>query len=152
MPIPSAVVTDSRSEPFFQATPIFKQIPGTDYIWHDVALLVAPGGNHNLVREKMSAVVDSVYAEYRKNIERQHDNIERRIEAKLKTPIPEAKVQAAEGGVEVAVRYPVEGGRASEIDGRIVHAISEMLSHEADLKAQTSGLPKIRLVTRPVTR
>jgi len=119
---------------------------------HDVAVLVAPGGNHKLVQEKVSAVVDSVYAEYRKNIERQHDNIERRIEAKLKTPIPEAKVQAAEGGVEVVVRYPVEGGRASEIDGQIVHAISEMLSKETDLKAMVSGPPKIRLVARPAAR
>jgi small-conductance mechanosensitive channel len=146
---PTGRVVEFSNSVLFQASPVFKQIPGTDYTWHEVTLLVVPGGDYKLVQEKMSAVVNSVYAEYRGSIERQHSNIERRIEAKLKTPIPEAKAQSVEDGVEVVVRYPVEAGRVSEIDGRLIHAISELIVSENDLRSLVSGPPKIRVVARP---
>jgi Mechanosensitive ion channel len=149
---PTGRLVEFSNSVLFQAAPVFKQIPGTDYTWHEAVVLVVPGGNYKLVQEKVGAVVDSVYANYRKNIERQHSNIEHRIEAKLTIPVPETKAQTVEGGVEVLVRYPVESAKVSEIDARIIHAISEAISSDASLKAVVSGAPKARLFARSPAR
>ncbi len=49
-----------------------------------------------------------IYAGYSKEIERQHADIERRVDILIATPRPEARLQFADGGLELLVRYPVE--------------------------------------------
>jgi len=42
----------------FQAgTPLYKQIPGTEYTWHEVAVLIAPDGDHRLAQARLLAAV-----------------------------------------------------------------------------------------------
>jgi len=130
---------------FFQATtPLFKQIPGTEFAWHEIAFAVVPGANYKMVQEKLLGAVNSVYARYKGEIERQHGNIERRIEFELQVPVPAAQLQFTDAGLEFAVRYPVELRRSSEIDDEITLAFLEITEKEPDLKAAVSGLPKIR--------
>ena len=51
------VVMFSNSVLFQAATPLFKQIPGTEYAWHEVAVSLAPGSNYKLVQDQISGVV-----------------------------------------------------------------------------------------------
>lgn len=134
---------------FFQATtPLFKQIPGTEFAWHEIAFAVVPGANYKLMQEKLLGVVNSVYAKYKGEIERQHGNIERRIEIELQVPVPVAQLQFTDTGLEFAVRYPVEIRRSSEIDDELTLALLEIIEKEPDLKAAVSGLPKIRAAVK----
>ncbi len=65
------VVVFSNSVLFQAATPLFKQIPGTEYAWHEVAFNLVPGGNHKLAQEKLFQAVNAVHDQYREGFERQ---------------------------------------------------------------------------------
>lgn len=138
------VIVFSNSVLFQAGTPLFKQIPGTEYAWHEVVVSLAPGSNYKLVQDKLSHAVNSVYEQYRVGLESQLGNIEQRIEVQLKAPIPETKLQFTDSGLEFVVRYPVDIRRASEIDDKTTRAVLDALDHEADLKASVTGSPKIR--------
>jgi len=138
------VVVFSNSVLFQAGTPLFKQIPGTEYAWHEVALALAPGSNYKLVQEKVAGVVDAVFDKYRSTIESQLGGIERRVEVQLKAPIPESKLQFADAGLEFVVRYPVDIRKASEIDDQITRAVVDAMEASTDLKSAAAGPPKIR--------
>jgi small-conductance mechanosensitive channel len=142
------VVVFANSVLFQAGTPLYKQIPGADYSWHEVVVALAPDANLKLVQEKILGAVNSVYAQYRGAIERQYSQIERVVEIQLQMPSPEGRLQFADVGLEFTVRYPVEIRKAPEIDDKVTEKLLEALAGEANLKAAVSGIPKIRAAIR----
>ncbi len=138
------VVMFSNSVLFQAGTPLFKQVPGTEYAWHEVAISLAPGSNYKLVQDQISRVVGSVYEKYREVIESQLGGIERRLEVQLKAPVPESKLQFTDAALEFVVRYPVDIRRASEIDENVTRAVLDVLDTNEALKAAVASPPKIR--------
>ncbi|MGB6962038.1 MAG: mechanosensitive ion channel family protein [Candidatus Acidiferrum sp.] len=138
----------SNSVLFQPTTPLFKQIPGTEYTWHEIVLTLASGGDHKLVQEKLVAAVNSVYEKYRDAIERQHGAIEDRMEVVLKAPAPEVKIQLADAGLELLARYPVDLHQASEMDDEVARAVLGMFGADEKLRAAVSGTPRIRAAIR----
>jgi len=90
---------------FQTGTPLFKQIPGTEYAWHEVVLRITQNADHRAAQEKLEATVKSVYSKYGQHIERQHASIERRVDIQIEAPRPEARLQLGEAGLELLVRY-----------------------------------------------
>lgn len=142
------VVVFSNSVLFQATTPLFKQIPGTEYAWHEVVLSLVSGANHKLAQEKLLQAVISVYDQYREHIERQRGFIERRIEVQLKAPSPESRLQFGDAGLELLVRYPVQIRNESEMDEQITRKVLELIQSEPDVQAAVSGSPKIRAAVR----
>jgi small-conductance mechanosensitive channel len=138
------LVVFSNSVLFQTGTPLFKQIPGTEYAWHEVVVMIAPSGNHMAAQQKLVAAVNQIYSKYRKEIERQHSDIERRVDILIETPRPEARLQFAENGLELLVRYPVEIRRAPDIDEEMTRTVLQLIESDAELKTAVSGTPKIR--------
>jgi small-conductance mechanosensitive channel len=138
------IVVFSNSVLFQATTPLYKQIPGTDYTWHEVALQLVPGADYKPLEEKVLAAVNKIYDRYRKNIESQHSDLERSIEYEMKAPVPQAKLHFADAGLEFLVRYPTEIHSAPEVDDEVTKAVLEVIEKEPNLKALVSGLPRIR--------
>ena len=138
------IVVFSNAVLFQTGTPLFKQIPGTEYSWHEVAVLIAPNGNHKAAQEKLVAAVQAVYSRYRQNIERQHATIERRVDIQIETPRPEARLQFVDTGLELLVRYPVELREAPDIDEEMTRKVLALIETDEELKAAVSGTPRIR--------
>jgi len=59
------LVVFSNSVLFQTGTPLFKQIPGTEYAWHEVVVMIAPSCNHKMPQDKLVAGVNEIYAGYR---------------------------------------------------------------------------------------
>jgi small-conductance mechanosensitive channel len=138
------IVVFSNAVLFQTGTPLFKQIPGTEYAWHEVAVMIAPNGNHKTAQEKLVAVVNAVYSQYQGEIERQHADIERRVDIQIETPRPEARLQFVDTGLELLVRYPVEIRKAPDIDEQMTRKVLELVENDAALKEAVAGTPKIR--------
>jgi small-conductance mechanosensitive channel len=138
------IVVFANSVLFQATTPLFKQIPGTDYAWHEVTVALDPSGNAKSAQEKLVAAVHSVYENYREGFARQHGDVERRIEITLKMPEPQGQLQFTETGLECVVRYPVELARVAEVDARVTRELLDLIENDADLKAIVSGHPLIR--------
>lgn len=142
------IVVFSNSVLFQTGTPLFKQIPGTEYSWHEVVVMIAPDGNHKAAQEKLMAVVEEVYSKYRGEIESQHAAIERRVDIQVDMPRPEARLQFADAGLELLVRYPVEIRSAPDTDEQMTRRVLDLIAKDETLKAAVSGTPKIRSAIR----
>jgi small-conductance mechanosensitive channel len=138
------VVVFSNSVLFQATTPLFKQIPGTEYAWHEVVFNLVPGGNHKHAQEKLFQAVNAVHDQYREGFERQRGFIERRIEVQLKTPSPEARLQFGDTGLELLVRYPVEIRNESVTDEQVTRKVLEVIQSDPEVQAGVVGTPKIR--------
>jgi small-conductance mechanosensitive channel len=138
------IVVFSNSVLFQTGTPLFKQIPGTEYAWHEVVMMIAPDGNHKAAQEKLVAAVNAVYSQYREEIERQHYAIERHVDIQVEVPRPEARLQFADAGLELLVRYPVAIRKAPDIDEEMTRKVLDLIETDDALKAAVSGNPKIR--------
>ncbi|HKT88054.1 MAG TPA: hypothetical protein VJQ59_06440 [Candidatus Sulfotelmatobacter sp.] len=138
------IVVFSNSVLFQAGTPLFKQIPGTEYSWHEVVVMIAPGGNHKSAQEKLMATVNSVYSKYQKDIELQHAGIERRVDIQVDLPRPAAHLQFVDAGLELLVRYPIEIRKAPAIDEEMTRKVLELVNSDGELKSAVTGTPKIR--------
>ena len=138
------IVVFSNSVLFQTGTPLFKQIPGTEYSWHEVVVKISPDGNHKATEEKLMAAVKKVYDGYCKEIERQHAGIERRVDIQIETPRPEARLQFSDTGLELLVRYPVDIRRAPDIDEEMTRTVFQLIASDDTMKAAVLGTPKIR--------
>jgi len=133
---------------FQPTTPLYKQVPGTEYAWHEVAIGLAPGGNHKVVQDRALAAVNGVFGEYREVLERQQGTIGDRMEIVLKAPAPEARFQLNDDGPTLLVRYPVLLRRASEIDDRVAQALIDVVATDETAKAAIAGTPRIRAAVK----
>ncbi|MGA7853150.1 MAG: mechanosensitive ion channel family protein [Candidatus Acidiferrales bacterium] len=142
------IVVFSNAVLFQATTPLYKQIPGTEYTWHEVVLQGVPGADFKPVEEKLLAAVNSVYERYRADIERQHTDLERNIEIQMKAPAPQSKLQFSETGLELLVRYPTELRTAPEIDQEVTEAVLNAIAKDPALKAAVTGMPRIRAAVK----
>lgn len=142
------IVVFSNSVLFQTGTPLFKQIPGTEYAWHEVVLRITQNADHRAAQEKLEGTVNSVYSKYKQHIERQHASIERRVDIQIEAPRPEARLQFGETGLELAIRYPVEIRRAPDTDEEMTQRVLDLVENDAVMKAATAGTPKIRTVVK----
>ena len=138
------IVVFSNSVLFQAGTPLFKQIPGTEYGWHEIAVTLAPNGNYKLVQDKILGAVNAVYAQYRDRIERQLGGIEGQADIQIKSPTPDGKLQLSDTGAEFVVRYPVDIRASSDIDDQITRAVMDLMNSDAELNKAITGAPKIR--------
>ena len=141
---PTGRVVVFSNSVMFQATPFFKQLPGTAYAWHEVAITLAPDTNYAVAEQKLLDVVNSVYSQYKHNIDHQHALVERLIDSPVSAPMPKAHLRFTDEGLEFVVRYPVEIPRAAEIDDEMTRKLMETIGEEPELKAAVSGSPKLR--------
>ena len=142
------IVAFSNSVLFQTGTPLFRQIPGTEYTWHEVVVTITPSGNHKAAEEKLMGLVEDVYSKYRAEIERQHAAIERRVDIQVDMPRPEARLQFADAGLELLVRYPVELRSAPDTDEEMTRRVLDLIATDETLKTAVSGTPKIRSAIR----
>jgi small-conductance mechanosensitive channel len=142
------IVVFSNSVLFQAATPLFKQIPGTEFAWHEVVVTLAPTGNYKLVQERILDAVNAVYAKYRQELERQYRTVVRQIDIPLSAPEPKPVLQFAQTGLELQVRYPVSLRHASEVDDQLTRKLLDIVSSDEELRASVAGSPQLRSAVR----
>jgi small-conductance mechanosensitive channel len=118
------VVEFPNSVVFDHSAGIFKQLPGTRFLWHEVSLTVPSDSDFRATQSKMLAAVESVFEQYRPAIEQQHRDMDRLLGMTTPPPRPHSRLRVASGGMEIRVRYPVEIENAGEIDDEVAAAVA----------------------------
>jgi len=145
-PLPTGRVVAFSNAVVFQAgSGMFKQIPGTNFLWHEITLTLDPKTNYRQVEQRMMEAVNKVFAEYRDKMELQRRNVERSLNSTLAAFAPESRLHLTQTSLEVVIRYPVELANAGEIDNRVTRAILEALELDPNLRAQVSAGPSIKM-------
>jgi small-conductance mechanosensitive channel len=142
------IVVFSNAVLFQAATPLFKQLPGAEYAWHEVALTLNPAGKIDLVETQVLDAVNAVHVGYESELQRQLGATERRFDFQMKVPEPHGQLQYGDAGLEYVVRYPVALRQVSEVDDKITRKLLEIFEQQPELQAGVSGLPRIRAAVK----
>lgn len=131
------VVVFSNAVVFQPTAGLFKQIPGTNFVWHEITLTLAAESDYRQVEKRMLEAVNRVFAGYKEKMESQRQSIERTLATRSAQRLnPEGRLHLTPGGMEVIIRYPVELENASEIDDKITR----------ELLAEVERDPKLRVI------
>ncbi len=129
----------------FQAgTPLYKQLPGTGYAWHELTVKLADGADYKAVCEAIVKEMQAVYEGYRSAIERQHEAVQQWMQAMVEAPAIESRLQFTGGAFQMWARFPVEIREAAETDEKITEALVRLMAENPAVKAAVAGTPSIQ--------
>jgi len=128
----------------FQPSGFFKQLPGSDYNWHEVALTLAPESDYKLAEQRLLAAVGQVVNDYLPDVQKQHEIVNQSVHVSTPTPQISGQFHFVESGLEYVVRYPVQTHRTAEIDDQITRHLLTVIDEEPKLKLVNSSPPKIQ--------
>jgi small-conductance mechanosensitive channel len=145
---PTGRVVVLANSSLFSTTPLYKQLPGTDYAWHEIYLNVPEDADTGSAKTQMLRAVEKVYGGYRTSIEQQHGDLERLLDYKTDLPVPSAHVRLGESGLEVVVRYPASIRNMSEVDERVTQEVLGAIHSDEALKKSVTSIPHIRAAVK----
>jgi small-conductance mechanosensitive channel len=142
------VVAFSNSIVFQPSAGLFKQIPGTSFVWHEITLMLSPDTDYNSVKERLLEAVKTVLADYHDEMERQNREMEKALISTSGYGLqPSVQLRFSLSAVEATIRFPVDLQHASETDERVSRELLRALDREPQFKLAASGSPSIRLRT-----
>jgi small-conductance mechanosensitive channel len=149
-PLPTGRVVAFSNAVVFQASAgMFKQIPGTNFLWHEITLTLDAKSDYRQVEQRMMEAVNKVFAEYRDKMEMQRRNVERSLNSTVDAFAPVSRLHLTQTALEVVIRYPVELGNAGEIDDRLTREILDAIGRDPSLHLQVSAGPAVKMEEQP---
>ena len=133
----------------FQTTPgLFKQVPGTSLVWHEVSLTFAADGDYHIIEQRMLAALDAALRDYCHDLEQLRLKMEASLSSvSVDSLASKLRFRLTSAGLEVQLRFPVESGKAAEIDDRVTRELLHAIESEPKLKVVAAEVPAIRLAT-----
>jgi small-conductance mechanosensitive channel len=136
------VVAFSNSVVFQPDAALFKQIPGTSFVWHEVSLTLAADSDYRGIEKKMLDAVNEIFAGYHDKMKAQHSSMERAISSMAVGPLDtESRIRLVPTGIQVVVRYPVELEHAAEVDDKVTRAVVNATGHRPQVEAPGGATP-----------
>src|SRR6266704_5723305 len=145
------VVAFSNGVVFQANAGLFKQIPGTSFLWHEITLTVGLESDYREVEKRMLGAGNKVLADHQERLEAQRKGMEKAFTSVGVTSFAlESHLRLTPSGLEVAIRYPVELGSAAEIDDRITREMLDAIEREPKLRLIGSSGPSVKTEEQPV--
>jgi small-conductance mechanosensitive channel len=140
------VVAFSNSIVFQPTAGIFKQIPGTNFVWHELKLTLASETDYHVAKDRIIKAVDSALGHYRENIDTQRRMVERNLSTVSAGELqPKVRLHYTASGIEAAVRYPVEIEKATDIDDHLMRELLSAVEQEPRLKLISAEMPTAKV-------
>jgi small-conductance mechanosensitive channel len=135
------VVAFSNAIVFQANAGLFKQIPGTSFVWHEIELALPVSSEYRRIEEQIMAAVKRVCDNYRENMARQRRMMQRALSPMpIRELEPESRLRLTQSGAELVIRYPVEMENAGETDDCITREVLGATECEPKLKLVGSAL------------
>jgi small-conductance mechanosensitive channel len=142
------VVAFSNSIVFQPTAGLYKQIPGTNFVWHEITLTLSPDTDYNSVKQRLLEAVGAVLADYHEEMERQNREMEKTVISMSGNGLrPKIQLRFTSSAVEATIRFPVDLQHAAETDERVSRELLKALDREPKFKLAGSGSPSMRLRT-----
>ncbi len=144
------VVVFSNSVVFQSGGGFFRQIPGTNFVWHQITLTLAAESDYRSVEERLVGAVEKVFGEYRDKMEHQRKRMQHALSTVAVDSLrPQSRLRLTQSGLDVVIRYPLELEKAAEVDDRITREVMDAIERKPKLKLVGSGTPNIQPVQEP---
>jgi small-conductance mechanosensitive channel len=146
------VVAFSNGVVFQANAGMFKQIPGTNFLWHEITLTLGLESDYREVEKRMLDAGNKVLAEHQEKIETQRKGLEKALNTMRPASFAlESHLRLTSAGLEVSIRYPVELGNAAAIDDRITREMLDAIEREPKLRLIGSGAT-VKTAEQPAAR
>lgn len=133
----------------FQAgSPLYKQMPGTEFAWHELIVKFNDGADYQGAAAAILKVVSQIYEAYRPSIERQHSEIQQWMHTSLAAPEISSHLQFDSGAIQLWARFPVQIENAASTDDKLTLALLELFANDAKVKSAVAALPTIKASVR----
>jgi small-conductance mechanosensitive channel len=142
------VAVFANSVLFQSGTPLYKQMPGTEYAWHELTVRLKPDADYRAATSAILYAVTTIYDTYRDSIEGQHQRVEAWMDTAVEKPGIEPRLQLAESGLQYAVLFPVEIKNASSTDEAIIHTLLHDMENNSVVKDAIAAPPQVKAVVK----
>jgi hypothetical protein len=114
---------------FQAAGGLFKQIPGVNLSWHETTLDLPVVKDYAALKDKLLSAVSRVSDQYRAEITRQTQEIQRTTAAlSVEDAAPHVQMHLDNGRMQALIRYPVHREDAAEIDEQVSEAVLQVIA------------------------
>ena len=137
------VAVFANSVLFQTGTPLYKQMPGTEYAWHELVAKLKPTADVDAIRTELLNAVNAAYARYKDKIDQQHQKVETWMGAAMEAPVVSSRLQMIDGTPLIAVLFPVQIADAAETDQEIVTTIMQAMNKDSVLQAGLAAVPSL---------
>jgi small-conductance mechanosensitive channel len=141
------IVVFANSVLFQTGTPLYKQIPGTSYAWHSLALKLKPSSDYRAAIQDVREAVQHVYATYKDRMERQYTSTELWMDTSIPHPGIEMKMDLSDG-LRFVVLYPVPFSDSANIDQQYAQAVVDLMNRDQKVSAAIDGPPLLQAVEK----
>ncbi len=107
-------------------------------------MTLSPDSDFRLAERLFLEAINSIFAKYKDDIERQHADVNNILHLQLPAPKPEGRLRFVDAGLEFLIRYPVQLHNGPETDDKITRALLETIAKEPKLKLVPTGTPSIQ--------
>ncbi|MDE1160332.1 MAG: mechanosensitive ion channel [Acidobacteriaceae bacterium] len=142
------VAVFANSVLFQTGTPLYKQLPGTEYAWHELTAKLKPDADADAVLKHLSAIVENVYNGYKSVIDAQQRQIEAWAGTAVDPPRIDSHIRLMDDGLQVALLFPVQIADAAEADAAIASVILSEWKDEGVLRTGLSATPVIKAAVK----
>lgn len=140
------IVAFSNSIVFQPTAGIFKQIPGTNFIWHEMKLTLASETDYSSARQRITQAVSGALEQFRDNIEAQRQGLEKNLTSVSSAELrPKVRLHYTSSGIEATIRFPVELQKASEMDDHVMKEIMAALNQEPKIRLISAEMPAMKV-------
>jgi small-conductance mechanosensitive channel len=142
------MVAFSNSIAFQTAAGLFRQVPGTSFVWRESTFTLAADSDYRLVEQRLLAALDIAFHDYKASFEQLGRQMEESLSSVVVGPLmPRLRFRLTTAGLEVVLRFPVEMRLAEEIDDRLTRELLRSIEMEPKLKVVAAEVPSINLRT-----
>jgi small-conductance mechanosensitive channel len=146
--LPTGRITAFSNSIVFQAgAGLFKRIPGTNFMWHEITLTFAPESDYQEIGKRLHEAVEAVFRDYQDTLERQQQQMQQSLNPM--TPIelrPTVRLRFTAAGTEAVIEYPVVLRQATDIDEKLMRELLAAVDHEPRLKLIGTEAATVKLV------
>jgi small-conductance mechanosensitive channel len=140
------MVAFSNSIAFQTAAGLFKQVPGTSFLWRESNFTLAADSDYRVVEQRLLAAIDAVFQDFKANFELMGHQMEEKLSSITVGPLtPRLRFRLTTAGLEVILRFPVERRMAEVMDDRLTREILKAIELEPKLKIVAAEVPGIQL-------
>ncbi len=138
------VAVFANSVLFQTGTPLYKQLPGTEYAWHELTAKLKPEADTEAVSKELCNIVEGVYQTYKPAIEAQQQQMESWMGAPVDRPSVDSHLRMTDDSLQVAILFPVQIDGAGKADAAIAAAVVKAMQAEGPLKQGLAAVPTIK--------
>ena len=142
------MVAFSNSIAFQPNAGLFRQVPGTNFVWRETSITLAADSDYDVVEQRLLTAIDAAFHDLDEDFARLGHRMQKSLTSIVVGPLaPRLRFKLTPAGLEAILRFPVEMSMAEEIDDRVARELLQAINTEPKLKVLAAEVPIIQIRT-----